>query len=109
VAVQLPSSADSGTTADALNNLSSIYSHQAPFCNHCQPASLTLQANRISQLEAERAQLLTQLPPEVQTHVVKRQQEAVEEEGGLHTKGVPNLTRTAFLGHQALDGAWLGM
>lgn len=40
-----------------------------------------VQAERISKLEAQRGKLLVQLPPEIQTHVLKRQQEAVEEEG----------------------------
>jgi hypothetical protein len=42
---------------------------------------LHVQAERISQLEAQRSQLLVQLPVDVQTHVLKRQQDAVEEEG----------------------------
>jgi hypothetical protein len=40
-----------------------------------------VQAERISRLEAQRAQLLEQLPSSVAAHVVKRQQDAVEEEG----------------------------
>lgn len=39
------------------------------------------QAARISQLEAQRSRLLGQLPSSVRAHVVKRQQDAVEEEG----------------------------
>lgn len=38
-------------------------------------------AERISQLEARRSQLLAQLPVDVQSHVLRRQQDAVEEEG----------------------------
>lgn len=41
-----------------------------------------LQTERISALEAQRSQLLQQLPSGVQAHVLKRQHEAVEEEGG---------------------------
>lgn len=46
-------------------------------------APRVVQAERISQLEAQRSQLLAQLPEDVQSHVLRRQQDAVEEEGGV--------------------------
>lgn len=41
-----------------------------------------MQTERISELEAQRSRLLAQLPPELQAHVLQRQKDAVEEEGG---------------------------